>query len=122
MGLAVFVLRSAGGGSTNGGISKSVPELTLVNVEGPSDPDPEALAALLVKGDVQGTVRIVGAKHVAGLWVPEDRPDEFGPMFGGNYAATADHRFGEAIEGLVGHKFYGAVAIHDRWKTKNYTP
>jgi len=35
-------------------------------------------------------------------------------MFGGNYAATSDSRFGEAIEKLTGQDFYGAVPIHDR--------
>lgn len=37
-----------------------------------------------------------------------------GTMFGGNYAATSDARFGELIAELLGHPFYGAVAVHDR--------
>ena len=35
-------------------------------------------------------------------------------MDGGNYAATCDSRFNSAIKELIGHHFYGAVAIHDR--------
>jgi hypothetical protein len=35
-------------------------------------------------------------------------------MDGGNFAATSDSRFNEACRKLLGHDFYGAVAIHDR--------
>jgi len=35
-------------------------------------------------------------------------------MFGGNYASTSDSRFGEAVEKIIGTRFYGAVAVHDR--------
>ena len=35
-------------------------------------------------------------------------------MMGGNYAATSDSRFSDAIAARLGHNFYGAVPIHDR--------
>ena len=117
LGLIAFVLSPTGsGGSTNGGISKDAPQLILVNVPGPSDPDEDTAPAMLVKGDIPGSVKIVGATKVGGLWLPDDKPGLHGPMFGGNFAYTPEPQFGEAIEGLLGHKFYGAVAIHDRWE------
>jgi len=39
-----------------------------------------------------------------------------GPMMGGNYA-TGDSRLSEEIERVTGQRFYGAVAIHDRYET-----
>ena len=38
-------------------------------------------------------------------------------MMGGNYAATSDSRFGEAVRKRIGPNFYGAVPIHDRFET-----
>ena len=35
-------------------------------------------------------------------------------MNGGNIASTSDSRFSQACERLLGHRFYGAVHIHDR--------
>ena len=34
-------------------------------------------------------------------------------MFGGNFGETSDSGFQKVSE-MLGHKFYGAVAIHDR--------
>lgn len=33
--------------------------------------------------------------------------------FGGNYGATSDSRFSEAVRAIYGSEFYGAVPIHD---------
>jgi hypothetical protein len=35
-------------------------------------------------------------------------------MMGGSYVASSDSRFAEACEVVLGAKFYGAVALHDR--------
>lgn len=91
---------------TNGGITNcetGVHKLTLVNVDGPFDPEPGRPAAWLLPGYVEGTVRIV----------PVDVGDSW-TMFGGNYAGTSDSRFTEAVEKITGATFYGAVPIHDR--------
>lgn len=49
--------------------------------------------------------------------VPDDDKPDMLRMFGGNYAA-GDSRFNEAVEKLLGHRFYGAVPIHDRYETQ----
>lgn len=36
------------------------------------------------------------------------------PMAGGNYAAIIDSRVSDMLRGLLGHGFYGALAVHDR--------
>jgi hypothetical protein len=119
MGLHIDVYRSAdrSGDCTAGGISGRHPELCIVNVNGPSDPTDKAPAALLVPGNLPGTLKIVGAvKNEAGDYVPLTYPNATGPMMGGNYGATSDSRFSEACERLLGHRFYGAVPIHDRFE------
>ena len=35
-------------------------------------------------------------------------------MMGGNYGSTSDSRFKDKLEEMLGERFYGAVAIHDR--------
>ncbi len=103
MGMPVYVLRSPRlGDCSNGGASARFDQLTLTNVEGPFDPRPEAPAAVLEQ-HVPGCLRI--------------RPLECGDswvMAGGNFAETSDSRFNQKCEELLGHRFYGAVAIHDR--------
>jgi hypothetical protein len=115
MGLLITVLRGSRNGCvsdcTMNGISSNAMELCLVNVEGPFEPRDGIPAAMLVVGNMRGTLRIVPAmKNDAGEWVKDSR----WYMMGGNYAATSDSRFDDACEKLLGHTFYGAVAIHDR--------
>lgn len=110
MGLHVSVYANPLGDCTNNGISKGVIGLTIVNIKGPSNPTPDAPAAMLVSGPYN-TARIVPAIYCEiGEYIAEPR----WTMMGGNYAATSDSRFSEAVRELLGHGFYGAVAIHDR--------
>lgn len=111
MGLIAEVYRSNLGDCTNGGISRAA-QLTIMNIEGPFEARADAPAAMLVQGLSHDTVRIVPAafKAFENRWIPDPR----WTMMGGNYAATSDSRFFQAIEAILGHRFYGAVAIHDR--------
>lgn len=110
--MIVFVYRN-GEDCTNNGISKKHDTLTVVNVDGPFDPTPERPAVMLAQHPTMpGICRIVPViPHVG-------KPGSFiaipGTMMGGNYAATSDSRWSAAVEKCVGHRFYGAVAIHDR--------
>ena len=113
MGLFVSVYKNPMGDCTLGGISSQVEDLCLVNVDGPFQPDHRAPAALLVKGNGPGLVKIVPAMpdgHRVGNWVPRTE----WCMMGGNYAATSDSRFHEAVRRITGAQSYGAVPIHDR--------
>ena len=101
MGLRLRVFRSSLRDCTNNGVSSKVNELTLIDADGPFEPTPDAPAVILFFR--QGTVVI--------------KPADTGgncTMFGGNYASTSDSRFLEAVNAMLGHSFYGAVAIHDR--------
>ena len=84
-----------------------VKELTLVNVDGPFDPNPSRPAAMMVDGHIRGDKIIVpaGLDDDGRTWVRATAPDAVGPMFGGSYAGTSDSRFRPG--------FYGAVPIHD---------
>jgi hypothetical protein len=109
MGLLIFVAR--GSNCTNGGISSRFDKLLAVNVDGPFEPSDDCPAVLL-ESHYAGILRIVPAeKTPAGRWVRDPR----WTMFGGNYAATSDSRWSDACRKLLGHEFYGAVCIHDRY-------
>lgn len=104
MGLIVSVMRNADGREcTNGGVSSKAAKLCVVNVEGPFDPS-EKYPAVRLELSSANALRIVPVVEGAQPWF----------MMGGNYAATSDSRFNEACKRLLGHGFYGAVAIHDR--------
>lgn len=104
MGLRISVFRDTASqyDCTLNGVSSRYTQLTVVNVDGPAEPSDDAPAVRLERGPM-GSVRLV----------PEEAGDSW-TMFGGNYGSTCDSRFSRAIESLLGHRFYGAVAIHDR--------
>ncbi len=121
MGIRVDVLRSFTQSDdwleindcTNGGITNvetGVHKLTIINADGPFEPDAEAPAAVIALTPYKNA-KIVpasdGRVNEAILAMPRY-------MFGGNYAACSDSRFNEAIKKLTGQDFYGAVPIHDR--------
>ena len=103
MGLHVYVFRNALGDCTNGGISSKAKGLCVINIDGPCEPSPDYPAIELVDGHLPGTLRLVPPGY-ENTWY----------MMGGNYGATSDSRFSETCEKMLGHRFYGAVAIHDR--------
>jgi len=106
MGIQVQVFRNGNYDCTNGGISSKATELCLVNLPGSAEPSEDCPAARLIVrtpfGDSKPLLTIV----------PEG--EERWTMFGGNYAACSGNGFSDACSKLLGHKFYGAVAIHDR--------
>jgi hypothetical protein len=52
-----------------------------------------------------------------GGWAALSDPGSVGPMMGGCYVGASDGRFSEAVEEIVGARFYGAVPLHDRFET-----
>ena len=112
MGLMVSVYRDSGMyDCTNGGITANHKRLTVVNVPGPFKPTADRPAALLVKGPLGDPTVVPAVQDATGEWVPEKRPGIVGPMAGGNYVATSDSRWRQAVG------FYGAVPVHDRFET-----
>jgi hypothetical protein len=116
MGLIVEVFKNPLGDCTLDGISSQATALTIVNVSGPFDPRPERPPAMLVKGNMPGMVKVVPALlGVDGQYAEDKR----WTMMGGNYAATSDSRWTEAIRRLTGASF-SAVPIHDRIESKGH--
>lgn len=112
MGLIINVYRATQSGifadadCTMNGISRRFNQICLVNVEGPFEPREDCPAAYLAKTPY-GHAKIVPAGadgEIETRWT----------MMGGNYGATSDSRFNQAIEKLTGRPFYGALPIHDR--------
>lgn len=110
MGLQIDVYRTAAMiDCTNGGVSSRYDSLTLMNVKGPSEPTEKAPAAWLVKHPtVKGVVFIV---------CEDPATAKRRPMAGGNYGATSDSRFSEAMREMTGfEQWHGAAKIHDRYE------
>lgn len=107
VGSPIVVNKNAGTYLATAGVQR----LTITNVSGPFEPAPDAPAARLERGP-GGTVRIVVdmPTDIAGVWI--------GPMANGMFAHAYDSRFGAAVERLLGHPFYGAVSVHDRYDTQ----
>lgn len=109
MGLNVYVYRNALQDCTNGGISASAQKLCIVNIDGPFEPNEDAPAAILTTNQVGNPV-IKPAFYISErVW--EAANGWF--MMGGNYAASSDSRFGQAVREFA-PGFYGAIPIHDR--------
>ncbi|MFL0579592.1 hypothetical protein [Dietzia sp. 179-F 9C3 NHS] len=126
-GLTFQVVRPAPsryGDLTLGGVSATADTLTVV---GTIDPDgdfqllprdarvfparPDAPAVVLDRTAGGHPILVPAAyDHTSGEW---GRVREH-VMAGGNYAAYCDSRASDAVESVCGHRFYGAVAVHDR--------
>lgn len=109
MGLLAFVYRTPDGvDCTNGGLSSRHERMVIINVDGPFEPTDDAPACWLVPGAFPGTVKVV-------VHDPNgERPPR--GMMGGNFLSTSDSRFSQTIEAITSRRWYGAVAIHDRFE------
>ena len=109
MGLIVEIFRNSARSRDDEQLNafKGVNAVTLINVEGPFPPAPDAPAALLETNALGNPII-----------VPVERPENTaGPMFGGTYGATSDSRFGEAIRAISRQYVYGALPVHDRFES-----
>lgn len=102
--IPVEVFRHGEDDFTNGGVSSKFSSLLVVCDQGWIAIDENNLPKNLCK---------LVKRHLFGRDVyhvePYNKPSGAGWMMGGNYCATCDSRFTQAIGGM-----YGAVAIHDR--------
>ncbi len=83
----------------------------IANTAGPFEPKEGDKVGMLIQGHQKGNVILVPATFDGSAWVPKR-----GGMAGGTFAYTSDSRFSDALEGVVGYRFYGAVSIHDRFE------
>ena len=103
MGLNAYIYKHNGEDYSNGGISSRFDQVCLVNVDGPFEPDAEHPACALVEGNLKGTLKVFAL---------EDNHKQISN--GGCFVPTSDSRFSQAAEKILGQRFYGAVALHDR--------
>jgi hypothetical protein len=105
MGMIVSVYTDKGSDydCTCNGVTNRFDRLCVVNVEGPFEPSDSCPAVTLEAGALDG-IAVLRPVEAGSNWT----------MFGGNYASTSDSRFSRAVEFICGHRFYGAVAVHDR--------
>lgn len=112
------------GDLTCGGVSAEAENLTVVGTvddDGNCQPLPKGSRVFPARPDAPAVVvdRTYGGWPIlvpayfdeqAGQW--ERVPSH--TMAGGNYAASSDSRASDSLHTVCGHRFYGAVAIHDR--------
>lgn len=132
-GITLGVLRRADGHDcTLNGVTAQAQELTLVAITTPDGWRTHRTTTLPVPRDVQLwfaqpdkpavtlVIRNLGGETIAhlepvvwdreaGTWVSTGQT-----MAGGNYATTGDSRVSTHLENLLGHRFYGALPVHDR--------
>lgn len=117
MGLNVYVYRWKLGDCTNGGISQMASQLCIVNIDGPSDPSDKVPAVILTTNGLGNPILRPATQRIReenGNEIFDYVEDESRwYMMGGNYAASSDSRFGEAVRKFA-PGFYGALPIHDR--------
>jgi len=112
MGLRVSIIRDSGTNCSNGGVSSAKNMLTLVNVEGPSEPTDDAPAAT-VEHNAFNTVKVVPVARLERFG-----ENKIGPMMGGCYVTTSDSRFGEKLRDMGQSNSYVAIPLHDRYETQ----
>ena len=108
MGLLVHVYRRRDRDCTNCGVAAKSDRLLVIG-DGDTPPDTLSLPVMVLQQHEPGAVSL---RPLEG-----DPYGGIGPMAGGNYA-VGDSKFNEAVEKLLGTKFYGAVAIHDRFESE----
>ncbi len=115
MGITAYVYRCADGRDcTLLGWSSKFTRVCVINAEGPSDPDDDCPAVVMVRHRTMPALHVVSLKDQAsGRWT----------MMGGNFLHSSDSRFGELCRRLMEeggrytlptHMFFGAIPIHDR--------
>jgi hypothetical protein len=106
-GIRLDIYRNSGPDWSNLGISYYCSEVTLILPGGgPFKPTEEAPAVVIEKGPL-GSLRAVECGK------------EGWSMMGGCYVASSDSRFSAWCEELLGHRWYGAVALHDRHEKRS---
>lgn len=125
-GMTVDIFQAPTGNFSNGGVSTRVHHLTVIQVMDLTLPVGARLSPVPVgcrvfsprEGHPAATlmVRRRGGEvllHVVPV-LPDREPTR--AMMGGCYVATSDSRWARLLESLLGHGFYGAVPLHDRYK------
>lgn len=96
---------------SNGGISEKHDEVLWIggDVAPPAMTERQELPrVLLVKGNLPGTIKAIPCDDAGN--------PKGGSMMGGAYIASSDSRFSAACDKITGGRFYGAVALHDRFE------
>lgn len=109
MAMVVHVRRPRDSDRSNGGVSRNSDTLLVVESDAMAPAD-APMPVMVLELHAPGAVSL---RPVKSLW-PKN---EIGPMPGGNFV-VGDKSFYQAVEGVLGAKFYGAVAIHDRFESQ----
>lgn len=109
--LSLSIFKNEGQDFSNGGLSSKTNTCYIECEEGYIEESrvPQDQIVKLELGAF-GSIHLVPIKEVP--------KNNVGYMFGGCYVSTSDGRFDKMVEKLLGHRLYGAVALHDRTETQ----
>lgn len=101
------------GAVVNTGVARVVPMPATAWLREPDDEHPPVVLVVRDYGNRTPTAHLVPAildpRHG---WIPSPR----WCAAGGNFACWSDSRVNEFVDGLLGYRFYGALAVHDRYE------
>lgn len=109
--LSLEIFKNNGEDFSNGGLSSKTNTCYIECKEGWID-ESRVPTDQIVKLELGafGSIHLVPIKEVPS--------GNVGYMFGGCYVATSDGRLDKMVEELLGHRLYGAIALHDRTETQ----
>ena len=109
--LSLSIFKNSGQDFSNGGLSSKSNTCYIESEEGWIDESrvPQDQIVKLELGAF-GSIHLVPIK--------ETPKGHVGYMMGGCYVATSDSRFNEMVEKILGHSWYGAIALHDRTESQ----
>lgn len=111
MGILIEVYRNSFGDCTMNGVSSRENTLNAVNVDGPFIPDVNDENVVILEKGPMNSARLFPAAYNA----ENERWEALkgGRMFGGNYGASCDGRFVDAVKGITNSR-QDIVKIFDR--------
>lgn len=125
-GMILNILSPQHGNSSNGGVSSRCPQVTVTRIldrtgqPGPHTMQPVPVACRVFEPKEDRPEAVLVLMRVAGKLLAHVAPwraDGAGqPLMGGCYVATDDSRWARCVEAVLGHSFYGALPLHDRWE------
>ena len=108
MGIPAYIYDSDSGRDPLSVFPQDASRVLVINSDGPFEEKPGSNPVKLIVRNLWGRNVIHAAP------VDADGNELPGVMKGYSFIASSDSRFQEACEKLLGHGFYGAVALHDR--------
>lgn len=126
-GMTLNIFRPHGPDASGGGVSSRCDQVTVTRIlDRTGAPGPHAMrpvpasCRVSTPGDLRPEAVLVLMEIMGSLllyvspWQSTGRSGP--PLMGGCYVTASDTRWAKLVEAELGHAFYGALPLHDRWE------